>query len=128
MNGPEWAELRLKLVSEVTLSNQGTYLDDVECPARLLSVLEALNCKNTTSNMQGNLQNLQFQTAYNHDPKVLDSLIQKNCSQMPDKYVDLCKINLTKKLPPIELLGLISDLGKCYEEQKRASNSSLTHR
>ena len=32
MMGPEWADLRLKLVTEITLTNQENYQDDVECP------------------------------------------------------------------------------------------------
>ena len=128
MMGPEWADLRLKLVTEITLTNQENYHDDVECPVQLLNVLKTLNCKNTASNMEEKLLNHQFFSAFSHDPVVLNSLIQRNCSKMPNKYVDICHVWHTKKHPPINILELISDIGKCYEEHKRATIISLSFR
>ena len=128
MKEPEWDELRLKLITETTLNNQELFQDDFECPDRLLSVLETLNCKNTSSSIEAKLQRVHFFMAYNYDPKVFDSVIKKNCSLIPNKYLELCQMYLTKKLPHIDMVGLISDLGKCYEEHKRASNISLSHR
>ena len=128
MKGPEWAELRLKLVTEIALYNEELNLYDSKCPDRLSSVIQTMNCKDTSSIMEVKLLNLQFFIASNYDPKVLDSLIQRNCSQMPHKYVYLCQESLNEKLPFIHTLELISGISKCYEEHIRASNISLSPR
>ena len=130
MKGPEWAGLRSKLITEITLTRNGDRIRaHVECPEWLLSVLEMLNCKNTTRRMENKLQYMQFFSAYNSDPKVLDSLIQQNCSQIPHKYVQPCQMTLANKINPYPYVSeLISHLGECYEESKRTTNISLTYR
>ena len=125
MNGPEWAELRLKLVTEITLYNEESVFDDIKCPAQLLSVLQTMNCKNTSSIMEVYLLTLQFFRAISFDPKVLDSLIQRNCSQMPHTYVYLCQASLAGKLPFTRILELID---KCYKEQTKYRNINLPKR
>ena len=128
MRGPQWAGLRSKLVTQITLANNKTLQAHLECPEWLLGVLKMLNCKNSTSSVEAKLQYFQFKMAYNSDPKVLDSLIQQNCSQMPDKYVHLCQLNLAHKIPRMDISDLISHLGKCYDENKRTANISLAYR
>ena len=126
MRGPQWAGLRSKLVTQITLNNEGQA--NVECPGWLLSVLEMLNCKNTSRYLEAKLLYIQFKEAYNSVPKVLDSLLQQNCSLMPDKYVNICQMFLGNKILHMDGLELISHLGKCYEDNKQKSNISLSYR
>ena len=79
--------------------------------------------------MEEKLLNIKFFSAYNSDPKVLGSWIQRNCSQMPNKYVYLCQeMLLTGKFQYIDTLELISDISKCYEEHIKGSNRNLSER
>ena len=94
MIDPQGAELRRKLVNEITLTNQENYQADLECPNRLVSVLE-MYCENTSSSIRGKLQNLQYTRVINFDPKVLDGIIQNNCSLLSNKYGDIVEAMIT---------------------------------
>ena len=127
MKGPQWAGLRSKLVTQIILTNNKAVQAHVECPERLLSVLKMLDCKNSTRYLEAKLQYFQLKRAYNSDPKLLDSILQQNCSLMPEKYVHICQMNVGNKIPRMDGLELTSHLEKCYEENKR-SNISLSYR
>ena len=78
--------------------------------------------------MEVKLLYLQFLSDYNTDPKLLDNIIQRNCSQMPHKYVYICQEYLNVKRPFIDKFELISDLSKCYKEHRKESNIYLSPR
>ena len=142
LKGAETADLRLKLVTAIALPNQDQYMaDEVECPDRLLSVLETLNCNNISISMRMRddnskqvltmeemLKALQLAMAFNRDPKIFDGLVQKNCSQMPRKFQNACQVYLTGKLTLINIPILKSGLNKCYQGHYLATNNTLSHR
>ena len=132
LKGPEGVALRQKYMAEISLLAQDQSPDDVmECPDRILTVLKALCGENGTKDIEIKLRMHQFKLNLVIAPQTLESVLQQNCSMLPEIYVHSCQLLLARAHPAhlsSDILNEIAGKGKCYQERLGASNTRLTHR
>ena len=136
MKGPEGDSLKLKFLRQITSLNDEMHLEDgLDCPDRLITVLEAFSCKNTTQSLKLPLDIHQLFTAAKFDPQMMLNILQENCSKLPStRYSQICQLYLNR---PSIVFGtsysfgiskVKSGISKCYQEHKRTTNYEETNR
>ena len=129
LKGQEGVVFRQKYMRELPRPGVTINLHQlIDCPGRLLNVMEALSCKNTTNGIAIQLKVLQFLYATEVDHQLFESLFQRNCTMLSDQYAHTCQLILAGNIISIDIFGVKSGINKCYEEYKRATDINMSRR
>lgn len=130
LKGPEGISLRQKYLKEIPRLGVTIHPADLmECPGRVISVMKALGCKNTTNGIEKQLKMLQLLYATNFVPQVLESLLQRNCTMLSGKYIHACRLFVAGTMHErTDNIRLIEGIDQCYQEHVQATNVDLSKR
>ena len=129
MKGPQGVAWRQRIMRQ--LPKLGARIDGEgleQCPGRILSVMKALGCKNTTNGLELQVRVLQFLYSSFSNTQVYESLLQRNCTLLTGKYAQTCEMILAGAQLYKGASGIMDGISKCYQEQVKATNIGKSHR